>query len=135
MQRIAPHSAGTSYAAQRAGVLALILLAHLAVMALPLHAMAMNPDSAISTGAMAERGGEVSGSPMTAQPCLSGSTSCLAVWTSPSSGLSIHHLISPVLLGGARPLLHQILLLGPVPQALGPPGSADAQALLQVFRI
>ena len=135
MQRIAPHSAGTSCAAQRAGVLVLILLAHLALMASPLHAMAMNPDPGAMTGAMTEWGGEVLGPPMAAQPCLGGSTNCMVVWTSPSSGRSIHLPISPVLLAGVRPLLGEILSLRPTPQALGPPKPASAQALLQVFRL
>ncbi len=135
MQGIARHAAGTSLAPQRAGVLVLILLAHLALMASPLHTMAMNPDPGVAPGAMTERDGEVSGSPMAAQPCLAGSTNCMAVWTSPSSGRPIYLLMSPVLLAGVRPGRGEILSLAPVPQALGPPKAASAQALLQVFRL
>ena len=135
MARIARRSAGTSYAAQRAGLLTFILLAHLALMASPLHAMAMNPDSGVATGAMTEWGGEISGVPMTAQSCFGGSANCLVVWTSPSSGRLLHLLISPLLLAGVLPLFDEILSLGPIPQVLGPPKPAAAQALLQVFRL
>jgi hypothetical protein len=135
MQGIVRRSAGTSYAAQRAGLLVLILLAHLALIASPLHAMTMNPDSRVAPEAVTEWGGQVSGMPMTALSCLSSSTNCLVVWTSPASGRLMHLLISPVLFGGVLPLFDEILSLGPVPQALGPPKPADAQALLQVFRL
>jgi hypothetical protein len=116
-----------------AAVLAVALMAHLALMASPLHAMAMDPDAATMVTAEMEPDGAMS--MPTSAACMGRSGDCSAEWTAPASGWSIQSVLSPPPALGARPLLDQVPARGFDPHALGPPRSPDVQALLQVFRI
>jgi hypothetical protein len=114
-----------------AAVLVVALVAHLALMASPLHAM--DPDSAIMVTAEMEPDGVMS--MPTPVACMGSSDDCSAEWTTPPSGWSIQSVVSPPPALGARPLLDQVPGRAFDPHALGPPRSPDVQALLQVFRI
>ena len=121
-------------AARRAGVLLLVLLAHLALMASSLHAAAMAPGMGASVEQSATIAGMLETTPMASAGCADAFADCMQAWLSPARPVT-YALLSALLLGGVRPLLETNLLLGPAPQALGPPKAPDVQALLQVFRI
>ena len=118
---------------RQAAVLLLVLLAHLGMMASPLHLMAMYAMLEASPGVEARAGGEPSAVPSV--DCSGSSTTCMIQWMWPPVRRSLDLLTSPALVSGARILLDQTFSLGPSPQAHGPPQPTRLQALLQVFRI
>ncbi len=115
---------------QPAAVLLLVLLSHLALMAIPLHAEAMGPAMEASTTVV----GAVDTAPRSTETCLASYADCMRAWISPSR-VSIDTLVSLVLPGRLLPLLGEMPSLGLTPHVLGPPQFTDPQALLQVFRL
>ncbi len=127
------HSIRPAALGRWAGVLLVVLLSHLALMASPLHAAAMDPDH----GAMAEMTTIMDGDLSSMPPglCPASSINCMIEWASPASEPSIQALLGPPLPDWLLPRPGDALVPAPSPQTLGPPQLVDAQALLQVFRI
>ena len=109
--------------------LVLALVAHLALMASPLHAAAMSPEA----GTAMELDGAMSAPPSLS--CMDSAGSCAAEWTAPTSSWSVPSALSAPPALGAHPLLGVLAPRSPSPQAHGPPQPPDLQVLLQVFRI
>ena len=125
---------GRVSAARRAGVLLIVLLAHLAVMASSLHAAVMVPGMGASVEQHATIAGMLDTTPMASAGCATTFADCMQAWFSPLRPVT-EALIAGVLLGAVRLVFEMNFLLGLLPQALGPPKRPDLQALLQVFRI
>ena len=109
--------------------LVLALVAHLALMASPLHVAAMSSEG----GAAMELDGAMSAPPSLA--CMGSAGSCAAEWTAPTSSWSIQSVLSELPALGAQPLAGVLGSRRPNSQAHGPPQPPDLQVLLQVFRI
>jgi hypothetical protein len=122
----------TIFLARQSGLLLVALVAHLALMASPLHTAAMYQDTGGSAEVAASMDDEASAA---SAPNSGGSTGCMIEWASPATSLSIQLLVGAIPCDGVRPLLGVVIAPVPLPQAHGPPGPGDVQALLQVFRI
>lgn len=117
----------------RPGVmLALVLIGHLALMASPLHAMAMYPDGE-ELAALASEGG--SASTMPSASCMGGASTCSTEWSAPISRGSIGLSITSLSIGTTSFVPDQTLSRNTFPRTLGPPLTLDTQAILQVFRL
>ena len=129
------HGSPTAAIAPRAGLLLLVLLAHVAFMASPLHAAML--DGSGTPHGMA--GSDAVPPAQVAQARAGGGHAghCVLAWTKSSAGLGVVLLMAAAavgaiggpLMGLASPSLER-----PVARALGPPSFGDPQALLQVFR-
>ena len=121
--------------ALRAGSLLLVLLAHLAFMASPLHA-------AMLDGAGASRGAAMSDAYLPAQVAQAGadgghSGHCVLEWARSSEWLGIVPFMVAAAVGGIGGSPIEVALPSLVratARALGPPLRGDPQAVLQVFR-
>src|SRR5688572_7788346 len=72
--------------------LVLALVAHLALMASPLHAMAMSPDGGAAAPAAVELHGAMP-APQSLS-CMGSAADCTAEWTAPASSWSIQSVMS-----------------------------------------
>lgn len=118
---------------RRAGVLLFALLAHLAFMTSPVHAVMLEGGGAAPAIAMGDADAPAHVEQENAHE--GHDDHCTLQWTTSSQWLGI------VVLGAAAPLtrlsgpLVGPLLERPAARALGPPLLGDPQALLQVFRL
>lgn len=135
---IAVHHAGMHAPARAALLLLLTLMSHLAVMASPLHGPAVGaPAHAHATiGAVAHQSpSPIAAPPMAPLPEPPRRADCALEAAPPAPGAAFPLLVVLALAAGTRlPLCPAEPPSRPV-RALGPPVRADAQALLQVFRI
>jgi hypothetical protein len=132
---LAPDHSHRSIVAYSAAVLFAVLVAHLIVMATPLHDLVMNAEWSEEATSM-HRPQDGVGLPPGAQlASLDDMGDCAIVWTvlarqAPGSSVTVAAVSTgsmvPVVASYGSP---------PMPRTLGPPIDADWQALLQVFRI
>jgi hypothetical protein len=116
-------------------VLLLVVLAHLAFMATPLHAAMIDPAEGMLTPIERDQ--------TDARPAETGEVvatdhqieHCALTWSLPSPGVLQVDATSWDVPSRIPPLANTVAAARPVPQAIGPPVVADPQALLQVFRV
>jgi hypothetical protein len=132
---LAPNHSRRSIVACGGAVLFAVLVAHLIVMATPLHYLVMNSDRSVDAASMHQAQDDVS-LPLGAQlASMDDIGDCAIVWTvlaRQAPGFSA--------IVGAVSTIANIPMVAPhgpppLPRTLGPPLGADRQAFLQVFRI
>ena len=132
---LAPDHSHRSIVASSAAILVAVLVAHLVVMATPLHDLVMDAEWSGDAAPM-HRAQDGVGLPLGVQlTSVNDIGDCAIVWTVlarqapgfPVTAVVVSAVsIAPVVTSFGSP---------PLPRTLGPPLSADWQALLQVFRI
>jgi hypothetical protein len=117
---------------RRAVVLLLALLAHLALMASPLHAAMVRGDGAMHATAMPDTSAPVQPGVDRADEGHTGH--CILRWTTSPGWPGVSLLLAAMLAAGIGGPLTGPPGERPVARALGPPLLGDPQSLLQVFR-
>lgn len=119
--------------ARWAGALVLVVLAHIAFMATPLHAAAMHRPGDLTHGAEVGAVDEPFGD--AALELGHGDGHCAIRWSLPSAPWAFQALDELVYGARAMALSGEPAALGSAPRAIGPPRLVALQVLLQVFRI
>jgi hypothetical protein len=122
------------YSAPRAVVLLVILLSHLALMASPLHVVAAHLDDAAPARAEVDWHGEIGDTLWPSAATDQHVGDCAPELVSPA-GLALRFPADSALSGNVGLLRGDPMTADIVARTLGPPESADTQALLQVFRL
>jgi hypothetical protein len=122
--------------ARGAGVLLLVLLSHLAVMASPAHVAAIHNGGAAAVHDAAREAGGHCGVCISDPLSVGGidqSGDC-GIEAAPPDGLGLRFTAGSLPAASPWPWLAQVGSLWPRPEVTQPPGRANVQAVLQVFR-